>query len=90
MEGVMNKKPDRSYLQHQQQTLNLLSHDITVLNPNNEFSKPSRWDCSSQGTHISQSKLTVLSTLSLNNYYERYSKSKFSYFVNLSLVACES
>lgn len=68
MEGVMNKKPDHSYLQHQQQTLNLLSHDITVLNPNNELSKPSRWDCSSPGTRISQSKLTILFTLLLINY----------------------
>lgn len=59
MERVMKKNPDYSYWQHRQLTSNVLSRDNAVLNHNNKFCKPSRWDCL-QGTHTSQSKSTTL------------------------------
>lgn len=38
------------------QISNYLNCDNSILNQNNRISKMSRWDCSSQVTHIGQSK----------------------------------
>lgn len=52
LNGVVKKKNDQNCLH--QQTLNYSSCDNLSTNYNNGISKQTRWDCTSQTTHISK------------------------------------
>ncbi|XP_060861460.1 uncharacterized protein LOC132938562 isoform X2 [Metopolophium dirhodum] len=53
VDGVVKKKPDENYLQHHQ-TVNFLN---STLNNNNGISEKTRWDSTSQATHVEQNSI---------------------------------
>lgn len=57
-EGVLKKKPDENYSQHHQ-AINFLN---STLNNNNGISEKTRWDSTSQVTHVDQSNIHILLT----------------------------
>jgi len=62
VEGVEKKTPDDKYLQHHQ-TSHFFNCNNSTLNYNNGISEQTRWDTSTQGTHIDQSNINILTIL---------------------------
>lgn len=57
LNGVVKRKPDQNCLH--QQALNYPGFDNSSINYNNGINKPSRWDCTSQATHISKLMIII-------------------------------
>lgn len=60
VEGVVKKQPDENYLHHHQ-TINVLNYNNSTLN-NNGISENTRWDSTTQPTHVDQSNISMLLT----------------------------
>lgn len=57
LNGVVKRKLDQNCLH--QQTLNYPGFDNSSINYNSGISKPTRWDCTSQATHISKLMIII-------------------------------